>query len=82
MLLNLSTSLRSQRKRVGEGGGGGREKRRRGTGEERREGSACNKSPQNSMYLRSKSGRKMVETYHVMLKATVWQLDSQVCVLK
>ena len=43
----------------GKGGGGGRKKEEKDW-EERREGSACNKSPQNSMYLRSKSGRKML----------------------
>ena len=63
-------------------GGGGREKWKRGTGEERRGRSAYNKSPHNSLFLCSKSGRKMlVETCHVKLKATVWQLDSQVHVL-
>ena len=77
-------SLRSKHKREGEGGGGGvrgvREKWKRGTGEERRERSACNKSPHNSMFLRSKSGRKMLIGRDMSRK--VWQLDSQVRVLK
>ena len=42
------------------GGGGGKEKWKRGTGRERRERSACNKNPHNSMFLRSKSGCKML----------------------
>ena len=65
-LRTIRFSLRSKRKREGEskgGGGGGisKEKRKRHTrAEERRERNACNQSPHNSMYLRSKSGRKML----------------------
>ena len=67
----------------GKGGGGVRgviEKWKRGTGEERRERDACNKSPHNSMFLRSKSGRKMLIGRD--MSREVWQLDSQVRVLK
>ena len=37
-----------------------REKRKRETGKEGRERSASNQSPHNFMFLRSKSGRKML----------------------
>ena len=64
-LRTIRFSLRSKRKREGKGRGGGggisKEKRKRHTrAEERRERNACNQSPHNSMYLRSKSGRKML----------------------
>ena len=57
------TSLCSKCKKEGERGRGGgrrREKRKRESGEEGRERSAYNQSPHNSMFLCSKSGRKML----------------------
>ena len=58
----------------GKGGGRRREKRKRGTGEERRERNACNKSPHNSMFLCSKSGGKMLIGQDMSCKAESYSL--------